>query len=495
MSDRLLTVSFPEFAMVWQRWHGQNTPDLHRRMARWIAARLKADENRLLLLAFRNSGKSTLLGLLAAWLLTKDPDHRILVLAAEHALATKLSRFARRVVERHPLCAGLRGRDGATSWADDSFTVRRSGTWRDPSLLARGIGGNITGAHADTVICDDVEVPNTCGNASRRDWLRERLTEVEHILTPGGLQVYAGTPHTYYSIYADSPREEAGEETAFLDGYRRCVVPVVSADGVSAWPERFPEGDIEAMRRRIGPSVFASQMLLQPKRPEAARLDPASLERYDEEVDLVERNRLPELTIGGVRMVAASTWWDPAFGNPKKGDGSTVAAVFVDGDGNYWLHRVLYIKIDPSSSVDPATQQCRQVARLLSELHLPSVTLESNGIGAFLPGILRRELSRQGVAASVVSVSSRESKSKRILSALEAPIAAGMVRLHGSVWRTPLIGEFREWHPESRGHDDGLDAVAGAIAATPVRLPLTSRGRGADWRRNAAVKADADFPV
>lgn len=490
-----MTVSFPEFVMLWQRWHGQATPELHRRLALWIAGRLTAGEQRLLLLAFRNSGKSTLLGLLAAWLLSRDPDHRILVLAAEHALATKLSRFARRVVERHPLCAALRGKGGATSWSDDSFTVLRKGTWRDPSLLARGIGGNITGAHADTVICDDVEVPNTCGTAGRRDWLRERLTEVEHILTPGGLQVFAGTPHTYYSIYADQPREEAGEEAAFLNGFRRCVVPVVNPDGVSAWPERFPAEQVEAMRRRVGPSVFASQMLLQPQRPEAARLDPATMQRYDDEVDLVERNRQPQLSIGGVRMVAASAWWDPAYGGHKKGDGSTIAAVFVDGEGRYWLHRILYLKVDPTSSVDPATQQCRQVAKLLAELHLPSVALESNGIGGFLPGILRRELSRQGVGASVVSASSRTNKGQRILAALEAPLAADMVRAHGSVWRTPLIGEMREWHPASRGHDDGLDAVAGAIGATPVRLPLATRRGGKDWRRPQAVKAATDFSV
>ncbi len=192
-----MTVSFPEFVMLWQRWHNQITPELHRRLALWVSARLDGGERRLLLLAFRNFGKSTLLGLLAAWLLVRDPDHRILVLAAEHALATKLSRFARRVVERHPLCVALRGKGTATSWADDSFAVQRKGTWRDPSLLARGIGGNITGTHADTVICDDVEVPNTCGTAGQRDRLRERLTEVEHILTPGGLQVFAGTPHTY----------------------------------------------------------------------------------------------------------------------------------------------------------------------------------------------------------------------------------------------------------------------------------------------------------
>ena len=357
------------------------------------------------------------------------------------------------------------------------------------------MGGNITGAHADTVICDDVEVPNTCGTAGRRDWLREHLTEVEHILTPGGLQVFAGTPHTYYSIYADQPREEAGEEAVFLNGFRRCVVPVVDPDGVSAWPDRFPAEEIEAMRRRVGPSVFASQMLLQPQRPEAARLDPGTMQRYDDEVDLVECNRQPQLSIGGIRMVAASAWWDPAYGGHKKDDGSTIAAVFVDGEGRYWLHRILYLKVDPSSSIDPATQQCRQVAKLLAELHLPSVTLESNGIGGFLPGILRRELSRQGVGASVVSASSRTNKGQRILAALEAPMAADMVRAHDSVWRTPLIGEMREWHPASRGHDEGLDAVAGAIGATPVRLPLTSRRGGTDWRHAQSVKAATDFTV
>ena len=100
-----MTVSFPEFALLWQRWQGQTTPAVHRRLVCWIARQLSEGEQRLLLLAFRNCGKSTLLGLMAAWLLYRDPDHRILVLAAEQALATKLSRYARQVVERHPLCA------------------------------------------------------------------------------------------------------------------------------------------------------------------------------------------------------------------------------------------------------------------------------------------------------------------------------------------------------------------------------------------------------
>lgn len=486
-------LSFPEFALLWQRWQGQATPAVHRRIIAWLAGRLAEGERRLLLLAFRNCGKSTLLGLLAAWLLHRDPDHRILVLAAEQALATKLSRFARQVVERHPACAPLRGK-GAGLWTDEAFTVARAAAWRDPSLLARGIGGNITGAHADTVICDDVEVPNTASTASRRAWLRERLGEVEHIVPPHGTHIYAGTPHTYYSIYADAPRPETGEEAPFLAGFRRCVVPIWAGDGRSAWPERFPAAAVANMRARIGPSAFASQMMLQPTAPDAARLDPAQMAVYDDPLTLHERNRQAELTIGGTRLVAASAWWDPAFGRADRGDGSVLAVVFSDAEGGLWLHRVAYLHIDPAATLDPAGQQCRQVAAHAADLHLPSVTVETNGIGAFLPGLLRQEFGRRRLAVSVQAATARQAKDQRILAALEVPLAARLLRVHRSVLETPFPREMREWRPGARQRDDGLDAVAGAIAATPVRLPAqAATRRGPAWWGGGVVQAPSDF--
>ena len=68
-------------------------------------------------------------------------------------------------------------------------------------MLAAGLDSNITGARADIVICDDVEVPKTCATRALRDKLRQRLGELEFVLTPGGLQLYAGTPHAWDSIY------------------------------------------------------------------------------------------------------------------------------------------------------------------------------------------------------------------------------------------------------------------------------------------------------
>ncbi len=468
----MLHVGFPEFVWIWNRHQNQTTPRLHLRMARWLAGSWQKNDRELLLLAFRSSGKSTLVGLFCAWLLCRDPDLRILVLAGDFALAKKMVRNVKRIIERHPLTIGLKP-DRTDQWASDQFTVRRRAELRDPSMLAKGIAANITGLRADVVICDDVEVPNTCDSAPKRAELRARLHELEYVLIPGGLQLYVGTPHTFYSIYADVPRSEIGETRAVLDGFSRLEVPLLDGHGMSAWPERFSPQRIEAIRRRTGPAKFESQMLLRPRSIAEGRLDPDRLRLYEGELVYVEGNHEATLTLNGRRLISASCWWDPAYGSREKGDASVVAAVFTDDQGNYWLHRIRYLQHDLAliDRVDEATQLCRQVAAFLRDCHLPAITIETNGVGRFLPGLLRSELRTLRMPCAVIERSSSRNKDLRIIEAFDAVLAAGRLSAHRSIWETPFILEMREWRPGGRGRDDGLDAVAGCLSSEPVRLP------------------------
>ncbi len=488
-------VSFRQFVWLWNRSQGQTTPALHLEVAEWLGRRWEQGDRRLVLLVFRSAGKSTLVGIFCAWLLLNDPDLRILVLAAEHDLARKMVRNVKRIIERHPLTSRLVPRR-ADQWAADQFTVCRRLTQRDPSLLARGIGANVTGSRADVVICDDVEVPNTCATANKRAELRERLRETDYVLVPGGLQLYVGTPHSYYSIYVDQPRTERGEQAPFLSGYRRLCIPLLNEHGESRWPERFPPDQIEAIRRQSGPAKFESQMMLQPRSIEEVRLDPDRLVRYDTALDYRQGNGEAILSIAGRRMVSATGWWDPAYGAPGRGDASVVAAVFVDSDGGYWLHGIRYLSHDPAlvEEVDEATQLCRQVARFAEQMHLPSISLETNGLGRFLPALLRRELHALNVACPVVEQVSHRSKDQRILDAFDPLLAAGVLRAHATVWATGFIEEMREWRPGRSCRDDGLDAVSGCLLAEPVRLRRCPPGRRPDWRPGRSVQAAAtDF--
>ena len=489
---------FAEFVWLWYRQQGQRTPGIHLEMAEWLEESWRRGEQGLVLMAFRSAGKSTIVGLYCAWLLGRDPNLRIMVLAAEQTLAVKMVRNVKRIIERHAYLQGLKP-ERADQWASDRFAVNRPRELRDPSMLAQGIGGNITGCRADVVICDDVEVPNTCDTLEKRGELRRRLAEIDYVMVRGGMQLYVGTPHSYYTIYAETARADAEEDAPFLAGFRRKMLPLIDEAGHSAWPERFTPEDIEGMRRRSGPNKFASQMMLQPANVAEGRLDPDRLAVYEEEISYSEGNSEALLMLRGRRMVSASCWWDPSYGSPRGGDASVIAAVFVDGEGFAYLHRVAYMTHDPAraAELDEATQLCRQAAAFARDLHLPSIALEINGVGRFLPGLLRRELSALAVPCAVREVTSRRPKDQRILEAFDAPLAAGALHAHRSLWDTPFIREMREWRPGTSGlKDDGLDAVAGCLASEPVRLPRSASAGRANWRPGSGgMRAVTEFEV
>ncbi len=487
--------SFQVFLVIWNNLQHQTTPAVHLKICAWLEKSWHSGDTRLLLMAFRSCGKSTLVGLFCAWLLWRQADLRILVLAADLNLARKMVRNVKRIIEKHPLTKHLKPAQ-ADQWGAEKFTVRRKKELRDPSMLAKGITTNLTGTRADLIICDDVEVPNTCDTPEKREELRERLLELDYILVPGGTQLYAGTPHSWYTIYAEDPRREIGEERAFLEVFKRLVIPVLDAQGKSAWPERYTLEGLEAVRRKTGPNHFTSQMLCQPVNIANGHLDPADLQLYDAEIEYSEAAQQPVLTLAGRRMVSASAWWDPAFGR-EGGDRSILAIIFADGEGQYWLHHVAQIKI---SALDPdaaAIQQCRQVAQIADRFHLPGIALETNGLGKFLPGLLQQELGKAGLVCRVREVTSRRPKALRILEAFDAPLAARVLHVHRSVLVSPFMTELQEWRPgKTGGHDDALDAVAGALSLEPVRLGRVHGTKRQKWGgRSRTETATTEFEV
>lgn len=473
--------SFPVFTALWNESQRLHTPRPHRIIAAWLGRQWESVHLRLLLMAFRGCGKSTLTALFAAWLLVRNPNLRIMVVAADMLLAQKMVRNIRRMVEKHPLSHHLVPPQ-ADQWSALEFTVQRHAALRDASVVARSIKTNITGSRADVIICDDVEVPGTADTPHARADLREKLRELEYVLVPGGTLLYLGTPHTEDSIYAAVPPAGGVEDRAFLAEYTRLAIPLLNDHGDCAWPERYPPEKINALRASTGPNRFASQMLLQPVSHADARLSPDLLREYAEDLRYQESNRQSRLWLGDVQLVGASCWWDPAFSGAR--DNSVVALVFSDAAGNYYLHQLLYLKIKPDALESEAAQQCNAVAEFLRENYVPAIRVESNGVGQFLPGMLRQTLTARGIGCAVQSVHSRGNKTTRILDALDAPLAARAIHAHRRIWRTGFIAEMWEWQPSrTDSADDALDAVAGAIAAMPVRLGgLATQAARPNWQ-------------
>jgi hypothetical protein len=253
----MAAVGFAEFVWIWNTRQGQATPRVHLQIARWLAGRWQEGERELLLLAFRSSGKSTLVGLFCAWLLLRKPDLRILVLAGDFALAKKMVRNVKRIIERHPLTAGLKPAR-SDHWASDQFTVKRGAELRDPSMLAKGIAANITGLRADIVICDDVEVQNTCDTAPKRGDLRARLRELEYVVVPGACNSSSAllTPTTRSMLRSRDPNwaKPTRRSLASADSNSRFSTNKAAADGLSG---SRPSGSRPSVAERGQPSSKA----------------------------------------------------------------------------------------------------------------------------------------------------------------------------------------------------------------------------------------------
>lgn len=189
-----------QFIDSWNKILGYETPQHHKDMLNFLFDVWQDPKHRGLLMAFRHSGKSSVVGIFATFILYLHPETRILVLSAHTSLAARMVAHIKNILENHPWCIDLLP-SGKKEWANDKLTVNRPIGIREPSVVCQGIHGNITGMRADLIICDDVEVPNTSNTPQKRAALRERLRELDFILAPNGTMIYIGTPHTVDTIY------------------------------------------------------------------------------------------------------------------------------------------------------------------------------------------------------------------------------------------------------------------------------------------------------
>ena len=188
------------FLDVWNKFIGLQTPIHHQKIMRFLVDVFNENPHRGLLNAFRHSGKSTVVGIFAACVLYHHPKTRILILSAESGLASRMVSHIKIILENHPWCEEILP-DVKKEWGSHKITIKRPVGIREPSVICQGISGNITGMRSDLIICDDVEVPNTCNTVQKRINLRDRLRELDFILSPNGAMIYIGTPHTHDTIY------------------------------------------------------------------------------------------------------------------------------------------------------------------------------------------------------------------------------------------------------------------------------------------------------
>ena len=263
--------------------------------------------------------------------------------------------------------------------------------------------------------------------------------------------------------------EKNAFSTPFLSGYKTLKIPIVNANGDPAWPELFPISRIDQLRQMVGIRHFSSQMLLEFIPPERTRLDPGGLHFYDEEFD----SRTAKI---GLNLITGQTlYWDPSTGRRNRDSSACVLLYRDDKNRRVFIHDILYLTVSDQEQF-PLSRQSDLVLDFMSSRNLHRISIETNGIGGGLPEIIHDTAARRGYALQVIRIQNSRSKSDRILGAIEPLLSTGRLYAHHRVRSTPFLAEMLGWSPIGGGgiHDDGLDAVAGAITQSPTPVHGTA---------------------
>lgn len=259
--------------------------------------------------------------------------------------------------------------------------------------------------------------------------------------------------------------ESFENSTPFLSGYKALRIPIINSNGEPAWPELFPLDKVEQMRQIVGPRHFSSQMMLEYISEDKARLDPGALHFYADRFDL-RTAKLGENLITGW-----AAYWDPSGGRVKSDSSVCVLIYRDDKNRRVFIHDVRYLTVT-DQNLHPLATQCEMVLDFMRTHHLIKIAIEVNGIGNALPEIIAETAAKRSQRVIVQKVINHTRKETRILDAIEPVLTTGRLYAHESVRTTPLLSEMLGWSPlGSMHHDDGLDALAGAmrIQATPLR--------------------------
>jgi len=241
-------------------------------------------------------------------------------------------------------------------------------------------------------------------------------------------------------------------------------IPIVDSDGNSAWPALFPIEKIEKIRQTVGERHFSAQMMLEFVAPDKICLDPGGIKFYESEFDL-RTARIGEYPITG-----ACIYWDPSGG--RRGSDNSVCVMIYRDDSNrrVFIHDIMYM-IVPDNIDYPLAYQCDLVLDFVRRHKMRMLALETNGIGNALPEMMRNTIERTGYSIQIRPITNSRRKQDRIIDAIEPLLSMGRLYAHRRITQTPFISEMLAWSPMGgTEHDDGLDAVSGAITGTPVVL-------------------------
>lgn len=422
----------------------------------------------------RGHRKSFYAAMYVCWRIVKDPSIAIVYLSAtsdlaESQLRTIKSTLDSPIVRRFwPLLVnedeGKREKWTTTEICVDHPRRITEGT-RDSTVKAGGLTTNITGAHADLIVLDDMVVPKNNTEEGRRQ-VMSQYSQLQSILNPGGAIVAVGTRYHPKDIYSTMQEtvEEIYDEHGELIGKEPqwdLLQRSVEENGEFLWNRskrkdgKYYGFDWKELSRikagYVDKSQFYSQYYNDPNDAGNAPISPDMFEYY---------NRDHLRTVAGVyhlkdRPLNVYAAIDFAYSMKRTSDATAIVVVGVDSDNNKYV-----LDIDRFYT-DKITEYYNHIIALHTKYNLKKLRAEVSVAQQVIVTALKDKLAETSTRLVIDEYRPLTKKEERVAAVLR-PLYEDHRIFHYRGGNCELLEE--ELKQAKPAHDDIKNALADAIS-------------------------------
>lgn len=401
-------------------------------------------------------GKSTLVSeLFPPWFIGVNPDKRVI-------LATHTGHFAKKW--------GKKGRDILTSYGSKLFGVELdSGScsadqWdiagSRGGLVARGLGGAITGEGADVLVVDDLVKDAEVALSAKQlenawEWFHSTASER---LEPGGSIIVMFTRWAQQDLIGRLQEEQP-------DIWETISLPAISMGsgdalgrpvGEALWPDRFPISELEKIRDSKPEYWWQAKYQQSPGHHQSFLWPPEYFEGdiwFDE---WPKDGRLRTMALDASKGVGS-----------KHGDYSAYCMMQIDQHGHMWVDAWM-------SNITPVVDTVVAGVRRYNEFRPDGFGVEINNFQELLLPMFR-----EAFAAPPPIIGIQNNVNKRVrIERLDEFLKNRIVKFRRTGGGELLVKQLREYGPTGN-HDDGPDAMEMALrVALQIAHGKTERNMG-----------------
>ena len=175
------------------------------------------------------------------------------------------------------------------------------------SRFVTSTNGTVTGVHADVIICDDINSPQSIHSETDREQARKFVQEI--------LPSRKTNPKRSYNIYVQQRLHENDATGILLSNkskeYKQISIPAIDEQGNSFFPDRFTLDFFNSMRDQMGTISFNSQYLQRTQSVDGG---------------IIKKEWIKEIDSDSSKEL---TWFiDSAYGSNEKSDDTAIVGMY-----------------------------------------------------------------------------------------------------------------------------------------------------------------------